>query len=1075
MASLADREIDSGVLEALPGIAGVLSVKFHGESAWAKAIRIDVRHKDDSKESYFMKVSYGQHGQEALKGEFEATSTIYSITPDFCPKPIAWGALNEEADAHFYVCKFYDFTEGVPEPVSFCEKLARLHSAYQSPEGKFGFHCTTYNGNLPQDNTWNDSWEAFFDNGLRHVLKVREERAPPSDELNALLPALFDKVIPRLLRPLESHGRKIQPSLVHGDLWCGNASIIDQSTEEGIVYDPSSFWAHNEYELGNWRPARNKFNETYFKTYHTHIPKSEPEEDYDDRNALYALRFNLHAATLFPSQGQFLKMAIDEIRRLTEKFKDGHANEEIAPMDADHRHVCKFDTPSNSNYRTLRDALLTAVDESKASLSMISAPRSFAAGGGAIPGLDRYEVLSLGPSDVSRYFICKHSKSGESTLSDCLRSLAFQMAQQDVLVREALLGLALDDRLVWDKTDDSSVWRRLFAGCIFKLKPAILHQHVWVVDGIDECVHFNNLFTKRLLATLPLELRFFATSRQFDEIERGIVALGPQKANFHVMSEADTHEDMRLFTITRLTNLRRPEDPEDRNFLCEQILQKSSGTFLWTRLVLQEFENTYIKEDMDRVLNETPTGLFELYSRMARSIEDDDRKLTLAKSILTWVILASRPLTVEELRCAVKFEIGQTIQNGVKVIPDLCGQLVTVDQGDKVQVIHETVREFLLHSEDSELVKLKVDEKTAHTKLGAVLLQYLSGNILKPSRQIKGQRDAGGRTRGFQKNTPVIEAAAPDASLLDYACKSLSEHLYRATSADDGLMANLCAFLKTSSVLSWIEHIAKNGDLATMTQTAINLREYYGRRLKYVPPPDSSMRMLDSWITDLIRVAAKNLISADQDTISWKDMDPGEEDCFSDMLGQDVIPTQPPSKAAFMIHGDAVLLAVGYRGHPILVWNALESRLLGFCQTDFENNGIDDIAFNPNPEIPTLTVSCDESGDAKFPFSYRAHPALFRAGVKPSSPPWRAEISSIKWGFQLEELAVTDKAGCESVYSKYLGFVPTMPKVAVPSMTSISVFTTVTPGRTGAGTSTSTAGGTATKVSTSTSGTAALL
>ena len=64
--------------------------------------------------------------------------------------------------------------------------------------------------------------------------------------LDRILPPLFDKVIPRLLRPLESNGRKILPSLVHGDLWYGNAGIIDEGTEEGIVYDPASFWAHNE-------------------------------------------------------------------------------------------------------------------------------------------------------------------------------------------------------------------------------------------------------------------------------------------------------------------------------------------------------------------------------------------------------------------------------------------------------------------------------------------------------------------------------------------------------------------------------------------------------------------------------------------------------------------------------------------------------------------------------------------------------------------------------------------------------------------------------------------------------------
>lgn len=194
----------------------------------------------------FEQVSYGYHGREALKGEFEATSAIFAIAPDFCPKPIAWGSLHSELDAHFYVCKYYDFADGVPEPASFCEKLARLHSSHASPAGKFGFHCTTYNGNLPQDNTWCDSWEKFFGNGLRHVMKVREERAGPNAELEAMVPALFEKVIPRLLRPLESGGRKLLPTLVHGDLWCGNAGIIDECTEEGIVFDPSSFWAHNE-------------------------------------------------------------------------------------------------------------------------------------------------------------------------------------------------------------------------------------------------------------------------------------------------------------------------------------------------------------------------------------------------------------------------------------------------------------------------------------------------------------------------------------------------------------------------------------------------------------------------------------------------------------------------------------------------------------------------------------------------------------------------------------------------------------------------------------------------------------
>ncbi|GAW16790.1 hypothetical protein ANO14919_062280 [Xylariales sp. No.14919] len=82
-------------------------------------------------------------------------------------------------------------------------------------------------------------------------------------------------------------------------------------------------------ELGNWRPERNKFTQKYFNAYHSHIPKSAPEDDYEDRNALYAMRFNLNAATLFPSQKVYLDMVIDEMRRLVQKFPDGYTGQSL--------------------------------------------------------------------------------------------------------------------------------------------------------------------------------------------------------------------------------------------------------------------------------------------------------------------------------------------------------------------------------------------------------------------------------------------------------------------------------------------------------------------------------------------------------------------------------------------------------------------------------------------------------------------------------------------------------------------------------------------------------------------------
>jgi hypothetical protein len=236
---------------------------------------------------------------------------------------------------------------------------------------------------------------------------------------------------------------------------------------------------------------------------------------------------------------------------------------------------------------------------------------------------------------------------------------------------------------------------------------------------------------------------------------------------------------------------------------------------------------------------------------MVQVIEAHGRKLVLAKSILTWVVLACRPLTVDELRCAVKLDINQTLQNAAKAIPDLCGQLVFVDRQERVQMIHETAREFLV-AEGLDL-ELSIVKKDGHTRLTSLLLQYLSSAVLKPLAG-KAQQNTG-RARGFTR--PTTTALPIDTSLLEYACSFFSDHLYRATSADHQLMEELSNFLSANNVLSWIEHVAKSGDLTPLPRTAMNLREYLSPRMKYVPPTDRSAKLVDGWVTDLIRVPAK--------------------------------------------------------------------------------------------------------------------------------------------------------------------------------------------------------------------------
>ncbi|KAA8647157.1 uncharacterized protein ATNIH1004_005845 [Aspergillus tanneri] len=294
----ADNIVDPSVFAELPKGCLVVSTESHGISFWGHTGRINVELADGTPLSFFIKVVPREQGKNMVHGEFESMKAIYTLLPDFAPKPIAWGTYYNIPDMHFLLCEYREMTDEMPDPHKFAARLAALHQNSSSPTGKFGFHMTTYSGNLPQMNDWEESWEVFFAKSMRMALDLEVKAKGPHSELDCLVPILFDKVIPRLLRPLETEGRLVKPSLVHGDLWYANSGL-DVETGESLVFDACCFYAHNEYEFGQWRPICNRFGDEYLAAYQSYIQISPPEEDYDGRLDLYKLRFNTHVSALF--------------------------------------------------------------------------------------------------------------------------------------------------------------------------------------------------------------------------------------------------------------------------------------------------------------------------------------------------------------------------------------------------------------------------------------------------------------------------------------------------------------------------------------------------------------------------------------------------------------------------------------------------------------------------------------------------------------------------------------------------------------------------------------------------------
>lgn len=190
------------------------------------------------------------------------------------------------------------------EPTKLASHLADMHLRCVSSTGKFGFHIATCHAKIIQViDVWDDSWCVVFRRHLGHITSLASPvfQWPEFDIVSRLV---LDKVVPRLLLPLQSDGRVLKPSLIHGDCWDGNTAV-GRKSGEAFIFDACSFHRHNEHDTGNWRaPRHNLSGKAHIENYELHFPVSEPVEDWDARNQLYSLPYNLGNAIYVPGSSQ---------------------------------------------------------------------------------------------------------------------------------------------------------------------------------------------------------------------------------------------------------------------------------------------------------------------------------------------------------------------------------------------------------------------------------------------------------------------------------------------------------------------------------------------------------------------------------------------------------------------------------------------------------------------------------------------------------------------------------------------------------------------------------------------------
>lgn len=111
------------------------------------------------------------------------------------------------------------------------------------------------------------------------------------------------------------------------------------------------------------------------------------------------------------------------------------------------------------------------------------------------------------------------------------------------------------------------------------------------------------------------------------------------------------------------------------------------------------------------------------------------------------------------------------------------------------------------------------------------------------------------RSRSFGRS---LEMRAEETPIFaQYAALAFSEHVAASSSTSDSLLIAIAKFLR-SSVLAWVEHVAsQEPSLYWLTRTAKNFIRYLERRAKHVSPLGDEFKLVQDWATDLIRLVAK--------------------------------------------------------------------------------------------------------------------------------------------------------------------------------------------------------------------------
>lgn len=235
---------------------------------------------------------------DAFAAEEDGLRALAAAGGVVAPEPLCRGAHAAHA---FLVLERLELAAWQPASAAALGRgLAALH---RERGAHFGWQRDNWIGATPQPNGWSDDWGTFLrERRLGFQLELarargfaRELGRAGAERLLAALPALLA-------------GHRPQPSLVHGDLWGGNATALADG--RAALFDPAVHYADREVDLA-MSELFGGFPAEFYAAYRDAWPL---EPGYALRRELYNLYHLLNHLNLFGAG--YLRRACEVIGRL---------------------------------------------------------------------------------------------------------------------------------------------------------------------------------------------------------------------------------------------------------------------------------------------------------------------------------------------------------------------------------------------------------------------------------------------------------------------------------------------------------------------------------------------------------------------------------------------------------------------------------------------------------------------------------------------------------------------------------------------------------------------------------------